>query len=145
MAHKQEFCSYLYLKKLSMKRGELSLKACANWFKQQCPTNQYRCYFSFQRSFSLSTILPRMNVMLDFICMEPVDLPGSCRKRHDTKWKILAHSGTRTYNLEICSSMLFRLSSSGFYEKYLKITIHREWSFKRKMAAVLVPRSAYYT
>ena len=25
--------------------------------------------------------------MLDFICMGPVDLPGACRKRQNTKWK----------------------------------------------------------
>ena len=34
-----------------------------------------------------------MDVMLDFICMGPVDLPGA---RQNTKWKILAHSGTRS-------------------------------------------------
>ena len=29
-----------------------------------------------------------MDVMLDFICMGPVDLPGARRKRKNTKWKI---------------------------------------------------------
>ena len=29
-----------------------------------------------------------MDVMLDFICMGPVDLPGARRKRQNTKWKI---------------------------------------------------------
>ena len=29
-------------------------------------------------------LLPRMNVMLYFICMGPVDLPGAHRKRQNT-------------------------------------------------------------
>ena len=28
-----------------------------------------------------------MNVMLDFICLAPVDLPGAHRKRQNAKWK----------------------------------------------------------
>ena len=54
-------------------------------------------------------LLPRMNVMLDFICMRPVDLPEACRKRQNTKW-FFVHSGTRTHNLVICSLMFYRLS-----------------------------------
>ena len=51
--------------------------------------------------------------MLDFICMEPVDLPGKRRKRQNTKWKILAHSETLTQNPEISSLVLYRLSKPG--------------------------------
>ena len=66
--------------------------------------------FSFKWSFSLSMhLLPRLNGILDFICMEPVDLPGVHQKRQNTNWKILAHSGTRTHNLEISSLVLYRL------------------------------------
>ena len=57
-----------------------------------------------------------MNVMLDFICMGPVDLQGAYRKRHNTKWKIQVHSVTRTYNLKICILMLYRLSYPGYDE-----------------------------
>ena len=34
---------------------------------------------------TLYMYIPRMNVMLDFICMGPVDLPGAHRKRQNTK------------------------------------------------------------
>ena len=77
-------------------------------------------------------LLPRMNVMLDFICMGPVDLPGARQKRQNTKWKILAYKGTRTHNLEISSLMLYRLSYPEFDEKvvilnwslYIKVDVH---------------------
>ena len=36
-------------------------------------------------SLSLCTYITRMDVMLDFICMGPVDLPGARRKRQNTK------------------------------------------------------------
>ena len=39
-------------------------------------------------SLSLCTYITRMDVMLDFICMGPVDLTGACLKRQNTKWKI---------------------------------------------------------
>ena len=45
-------------------------------------------------------LLTRTNVMHDFICMGPVDLPEARRKRQNIKWKSLAHSGTGTHNLE---------------------------------------------
>ena len=32
-------------------------------------------------------IITRMNVLLDFICMAPADLPGARRKRKNAKWK----------------------------------------------------------
>ena len=51
--------------------------------------------------------------MLDFICMGPVDLLGAHQKRQNTKWKILAHSGTRTHKPEVWSMMLYRLSYPG--------------------------------
>ena len=56
--------------------------------------------------------------------MRPVDLPGAHWKRQNTKWKILAHSGTRTHNLEVCSAVLYLLSYSGFDERYaIKVTL----------------------
>ena len=45
--------------------------------------------FSFKWSFSLRTHIPRMDAMLDFICMAPVDLSGARRKRQNTKWNFL--------------------------------------------------------
>ena len=54
--------------------------------------------------------------MLDFICMGPVDLPGARRKRQNTKWKILAHSGIQAHSPEICSQMLYWLSYADFVE-----------------------------
>ena len=36
-------------------------------------------------SLPLCTYITRMDVMLDFICMGPVDLPGARRKRQNTK------------------------------------------------------------
>ena len=43
--------------------------------------------FAFKWSFSLCFYIPRMDVMLDFICMRPVYLQGARRKRQNTKWK----------------------------------------------------------
>ena len=40
-------------------------------------------------SLSICTIIPRMDSMLDFICMGPVNLPEARRKRKNTKWKSL--------------------------------------------------------
>ena len=59
----------------------------------------------FQRIILSVHLSLRMNVKLDFICIGPVDLPGARRKRQNTKWKMLAQSGTRTYNIEIYSLM----------------------------------------
>ena len=36
---------------------------------------------------SLCTYITRVDVMLDFICIGPVDLTGARRKRQNTKWK----------------------------------------------------------
>ena len=52
-----------------------------NFFKHSCTRNEYGRYFSFKWSFSLCTYIPRMIVMLDFICMTPVDLPATHRKQ----------------------------------------------------------------
>ena len=60
------------------------LKASAHSFKQ-FTSRLLKSFFSL----SLCTFLTRMDVMLDFICMGPVDLPGARRKRQNTKWKIL--------------------------------------------------------
>ena len=55
-------------------------------------------------------LLPRMNVMLNFICMAPVDPPGTRRKRQNAKWEIHDHSDIRTHSPEIWSLMLYQLS-----------------------------------
>ena len=59
------------------------LKASAHSFKQ-FTSRLLKSTFSL----SLCTYITRMDVMLDFICMGPVDLPGARRKRQNTKWKI---------------------------------------------------------
>ena len=77
-----------------------------------CSSNipRYFLDFTFKWSFSLCIYIPLMDIMLDFICKGPVDLSGARRTRPNTKWKILAHSGTRTHNPQIRSLMLYRLS-----------------------------------
>ena len=63
--------------------------------------------FFFQMTILSMHLLPRMNFMLDFICIGSVDLRGARGKRkQNTKWKILAHSGTRTQNLELRRQIL---------------------------------------
>ena len=52
-----------------------------------------------------------------FICMGPVELQGARWKRQITKWKNACPQGTRAYNLEISSLMLYHLSYPGFDEK----------------------------
>ena len=42
-----------------------------------------------------------MNVMLDFICMGPVDLPGARPKRQNTKMKNSCHRWTRIHSPDI--------------------------------------------
>ena len=59
------------------------LKASAHSFKQFTSR-----LLKSTCSLSLCTYITRMDVMLDFICMGPVDLPGARRKRQNTKWKI---------------------------------------------------------
>ena len=59
------------------------VKASAHSFKQ-FTSRLLKSTFSL----SLCTYITRMDVMLDFICMGPVDLPGARRKRQNTKWKI---------------------------------------------------------
>ena len=56
------------------------VKASAHSFKQ---FTSRLLKLSF--SLSLCTYITRMDVMLDFICMGPVDLPGARRKRQNTK------------------------------------------------------------
>ena len=56
------------------------LKASAHSFKQ-FTSRLLKSTFSL----SLCTYITRMDVMLDFICMGPVDLPGARRKRQNTK------------------------------------------------------------
>ena len=56
----------------------LYVKASAHSFKQF--TSRL-----LKLSFSLCTYITRMDVMLDFICMGPVDLTGARRKRQNTK------------------------------------------------------------
>ena len=38
-----------------------------------------------ERRADKQSYITRMDVMLDFICMGPVDLPGARRKRQNTK------------------------------------------------------------
>ena len=53
-------------------------------------------------------LLHRMNIILDLICMGPIDLSGGAHRKHqNTKYKILAINGTRSHNLEICSLVLY--------------------------------------
>ena len=59
-----------------------SFKASAHSFKQ-FTSRLLKSTFSL----SLCTSITRMDVMLDFICMGPVDLTGARRKRQNTKWK----------------------------------------------------------
>ena len=59
------------------------LKASAHSFKQ-FTSRLLKSTFSLP----LCTYITRMDVMLEFICMGPVDLPGARRKRQNTKWKI---------------------------------------------------------
>ena len=61
----------------------LDVKASAHSFKQ-FTSRLLKSTFSL----SLCTYITRMDVMLDFICMGPVDLTGARRKRQNTKWKI---------------------------------------------------------
>ena len=61
----------------------LYIKASAHSFKQ-FTSRLLKSTFSL----SLCTYITRMDVMLDFICMGPVDLPGARPKRQNTKWKI---------------------------------------------------------
>ena len=51
-------------------------------------------------------LLPRMNVMLDLICMGPAELRGASENQNYKKWKIPSRNGTRVHNLEIQSQIL---------------------------------------
>ena len=46
----------------------------------QCTRNFHRRHFYFKMIILSMHLLPRLNVMLDFICMEPVDLTGPTTK-----------------------------------------------------------------
>ena len=59
-----------------------TLKTSAHSFKQ-FTSRLLKSTFSL----SLCTYITRMDFMLDFICMGPVDLPGARRKRQNTKLK----------------------------------------------------------
>ena len=83
----------------------MMVKASAHSFKQ-FTSRLFKIIF-----FSLCTYITPMDVMLDFICMGLVDLSGARREaKKIQKWKIIAHSGTRTHNPEISSLMLYQLS-----------------------------------
>ena len=82
-----------------------SVKASAHSFNQ-FTSRHLKLYFSL----SQCTYIPRMDVMLDFIRMGSVDLSEARRKRQNTKWEMLAHSGIRTHNPQIRSLILYRLS-----------------------------------
>ena len=77
----------------------MKLKASAHSFKRFTSR-----LLKLSLSLSLCTYIPRVDVMLDFICMGPVDLSGARRSQQNTKRK------TRTYNRQIRSLMFYRLS-----------------------------------
>ena len=60
------------------------------------------CLYFFQMVILSMHLLLGMNVMLDFIWIGPVYLQGA---QQNTNWEMIAHSGTQTHNLEICSMM----------------------------------------
>ena len=63
-------------------------------------------------------LLPRMNVMLHFICVGPVDLPGARRKRRTTK-----QNQTLLPTVGLKSTTLYQLSYPGFDESCpIKVT-----------------------
>ena len=65
------------------RRRAFTFKASAHSFK-----TIYFAAFKIIFSLSLCTYITRMDVMLDFICMGPLDLPGVRWKRQNPKWKI---------------------------------------------------------
>ena len=79
---------YLHEKKKKRKKNNteitdhtmIPLKASAHSFKQFTSRLLKSTFY-----LSLCTYITRMDVMLDFICMGPVDLPGARRKRQNTK------------------------------------------------------------
>ena len=63
--------------------------ACVCWLKASAHSFKKNYFAAFKIIFlSLCTYITRMDVMLDFICMGPVDLTGARQKRQNTKWKI---------------------------------------------------------
>ena len=63
-----------------MNEGILKFKASAHSFKQ-FTSRLLKSTFSL----SLCTYITQMDVMVDFICIGPVDLTGARRKRQNTK------------------------------------------------------------
>ena len=55
--------------------------------------------FFFQMIILFMYLYTSDDVMLDFICMVPVDLLGARRKRQNTKWKIIGHIGIQTHSM----------------------------------------------
>ena len=60
---------------------------CWNFFGSMLKACTAAIFLSSDHWFHSMHLLPRMNVMLDFICMGPADLPGARRKKQNTKWK----------------------------------------------------------
>ena len=78
--------SYLMHSKVSLHQ---STHLFCSWLKLvRTPLNNLLRGFENYLSLSLCTYITRMDVMLDFICMGPVDLTATRRKRQNTKWKI---------------------------------------------------------
>ena len=99
-------------KQYEIQAQELKLKASAHLFKLTCTRYNYRRHFSFKLSLS---ILLRMNVMLDLICMGPVDPAGAHRGRQNANEKVLPTVDSNPQPL-ICTLMLYGLSYPGFDE-----------------------------
>ena len=70
--------------------------------------------FFFQMIIFSIYLLLRMNIMLDFICIWPIDQSGAHRKRQIQNEKLLPRVGLE----EICSLVPFRLSYPGFHESF---------------------------
>ena len=77
------FIWYIFNVNLQSHLIERNVKASAHSFKQFTSR-----ILKLSFSLSLCTYITRMDVMLDFICIGPVDLIGARRKRQNTKWKI---------------------------------------------------------
>ena len=87
------FCSLFYfmILLLSMQKIREKDTICKFWYLKLVRTPLINLLHGFKINFlslSLCTYITQMDVMLDFICMGPVDLPGARRKRQNTKWKI---------------------------------------------------------
>ena len=79
----------------------------AHWFKLLCSRNRYCRHFSFKNMIILSMYLYTSDERHAWFHLYGTSWPVmSASKATNAKWKILAHSGTLSQNLEISSPML---------------------------------------